>query len=137
MNRTDLQGLAERRLRESQLLYDHEEYAGAYYLAGYAVECALKAAVAKRTRKHDFPDKKLVIDSYTHDLHKLARAAGLRGAIDAEIRRALEFELNWTLVLQWSEASRYQSRAEPEAKGLIEAISDPKHGVLQWLRPHW
>jgi HEPN domain-containing protein len=26
-------------------------YAGAYYLAGYAVECALKACIAKKTAR--------------------------------------------------------------------------------------
>jgi hypothetical protein len=30
---------------------------GAYYLAGYTVDCAIKASVAKRTQEHDFPEK--------------------------------------------------------------------------------
>lgn len=37
---------------------------GAYYLAGYAVECALKSCIARRTQEHDFPDKKLANDSH-------------------------------------------------------------------------
>jgi len=31
---------------------------GAYYLAGYAVECALKACIAKGTQRFEFPDKR-------------------------------------------------------------------------------
>jgi hypothetical protein len=30
---------------------------GAYYLAEYAIECAFKACIAKRTQQHDFPEK--------------------------------------------------------------------------------
>jgi HEPN domain-containing protein len=68
MNRTDLQEIAEIRLRESKALLAAGLFDGTYYLAGYAVECALKACIAKRTQEHDFPDKKLVNDSHTHDL---------------------------------------------------------------------
>ena len=44
---------------------------GAYYLAGYAIECALKACIAKATRRYDFPDRKKVDASHTHDLREL------------------------------------------------------------------
>lgn len=40
MNRSDFQQLPEIRLRESQALLDASCFDGAYYLAGYAVECA-------------------------------------------------------------------------------------------------
>jgi len=70
MNRNDFQRLAELRLKEARVLLAAELPDGAYYLSGYAVECALKACIAKRTREHDFPEKKLVIDSHTHDLGK-------------------------------------------------------------------
>jgi hypothetical protein len=43
MNRSDLQQLTEMRIRESGILLTGAESSGAYYLAGYAVECALKA----------------------------------------------------------------------------------------------
>jgi len=44
---------------------------GAYYLAGYAVECALKACIAKKTQRHEFPDKRRVDASHTHNLIQL------------------------------------------------------------------
>ncbi|HEX7677842.1 MAG TPA: HEPN domain-containing protein, partial [Thermoanaerobaculia bacterium] len=66
MNRQDLQWLARTRLSEARVLLAAKKYDGAYYLAGYAVECALKACVAKKVRKFDFPDKKLALDSYSH-----------------------------------------------------------------------
>src|ERR1019366_8510670 len=49
MNRSDLHQLTEARVRESQALLAAGEAAGAYYVAGYAVDCALKACIAKQT----------------------------------------------------------------------------------------
>jgi len=59
MNRQDLQQLAEDRLLDAQALLDAGRWSAAYYPAGHAVECALEARVAKRTREHDFPDLEL------------------------------------------------------------------------------
>jgi HEPN domain-containing protein len=69
MNRIDFQKVAETRLQESKALLAAGFPEGAYYLAGYAVECALKACIAKRTREHDFPEKESK-DFYIHDLDK-------------------------------------------------------------------
>jgi HEPN domain-containing protein len=77
MNRTDLQDVAMRRLRAAESLLNDQHWDSAYYLAGYAVECGLKACIAKQFREHDFPDKKTVNESYTHDLTKLVNLAGL------------------------------------------------------------
>jgi HEPN domain-containing protein len=57
MNRTDLQNLAEERLGDGELLLASGRYGAAYYLVGYAVECGLKACIAKLTRAEDFYDK--------------------------------------------------------------------------------
>ena len=78
MNRNDLQNLSRLRVRESRVLLDNRCFAGAYYLLGYAVECALKACIAKQVKQHDFPDRKLINDSYTHDLEKLLNLSGLK-----------------------------------------------------------
>jgi HEPN domain-containing protein len=45
MNRTDLQILAEDRLKDAEVLLANGRFGAAYYLAGYAVECGLKACV--------------------------------------------------------------------------------------------
>jgi hypothetical protein len=60
VNRKDLQILAQTGLTESKALLRAGLPDGAYYLAGYSVECALKACIAKHTRRHDFPDKNTV-----------------------------------------------------------------------------
>ena len=71
MNRTDFQRLADMRIDEAKILLDQGKWAGAYYLAGYAVECALKACIAKLTSAEDFPDKEFAAKCFTHNLDKL------------------------------------------------------------------
>lgn len=61
MNRADLQVLARLRLAEAKVLFDNRRYEGAYYLLGYAIECALKAYIAKQTKRYDFPEKNLLM----------------------------------------------------------------------------
>src|SRR5439155_18484686 len=64
MNRADFHKLTEIRMREAKVLLARKCYEGAYYLAGYAVECALKACIAKRTQAHDFPPKPDLVRSF-------------------------------------------------------------------------
>ncbi len=59
MNRSDLQRLALVRLDEAKALLDAGYWDGAYYLAGYVVECALKARIARQVQRYDFPDSNL------------------------------------------------------------------------------
>lgn len=49
VDRQDLQELSRVRLKEATALLKLGLFDGAYYLAGYAVECALKACIAKAT----------------------------------------------------------------------------------------
>ncbi len=137
MNRNDLKLLAVTRLREAKVLLANGEYSGAYYLAGYVVECALKACIAKRTKRHDFPAKKTVNDSWTHDLVQLVGPAGLVISLAAEIKADQVFSRNWANVIRWKEDSRYVINDKREAVDLITAISDRRHGVLRWLKRHW
>lgn len=53
MNRAELRNLAKLRLAEAQTLLAAARWSGAYYLSGYSVECALKACIAKNTRRSD------------------------------------------------------------------------------------
>ena len=90
MTRKDLQKLLSIRLGEAKLLLAANAPDGAYYLAGYAIECALKACVAKTTKRHDFPDKQRASDSYTHNAKRLVVVAGLESALECDNRDAME-----------------------------------------------
>jgi len=137
VNRIDLQQLAEARLREAAALLNAGEWSGTYYLAGYAVECGLKACIAKLTGLHDFPDKSRVLKSYSHKLVELVDVADLEPRLDAEILKNPVFRTNWTIVRRWNETARYAQWTEPEARQLFDAINHPTDGVLSWVKSHW
>lgn len=84
---------------------DHGFEQHAHYLLRYAVECALKACVTKQIKEHDFPDKQLVLDSYTHNLEQLIRISGVKTQFDERIKANKSFEVNWTTVKDWTEAA--------------------------------
>ena len=122
MNRLQLQQLSELRLREAQALFAAGLPDGAYYLAGYAVECALKACIAKRTQEHDFPDKKLVSESHTHNLIELMRIAQLTSDLKSTMESNLGLADDWIALQNWSETSRYKRWKPWEAQSLLEAV---------------
>ncbi len=138
MNRADLQALAEMRIADAKALLDTGRFAGAYYLAGYALECAIKAFVAKQTNQFDFPDKTLVEKVYKHDPEALIRGAGLEQTLTDEMDKDGQFAVNWAEAKTWSEKSRYSPTVDKQkAQDLIAALSDGSHGVLQWLKRFW
>jgi HEPN domain-containing protein len=136
LKRRDFQELARIRLKEARLLLGAGCWEGAYYLGGYAVECLLKACIARKTERHDFPDKDRTNQSYTHDLEKLLHLAGLGGALKEAERRDPQLELGWQIVGEWSEKSRYEKRSQAEAEALLAAIQRGKTGVYPWLKKH-
>ena len=137
MNRTEFQQLSDLRLNESKALLAAGFADGAYYLAGYAVECALKACIAKRTHEHDFPEKGSQ-KYYSHDLDDLVGFAQLQVELDQFLQADPAMKTNWTVVQNWSEESRYEAnRTRQEATDLLSAIEDQTGGVLPWLRQRW
>ena len=137
MNRHDFRRLALLRLKEARSLLKGGHYSGAYYVGGYVVECALKACIARLTKRHDFPDKKTVNDSYTHSLTKLVETAGLRRQLDSECKNDPQFDSSWATVQGWSEESRYGHADQVKAEAFLRSITDSRHGVLRWLRRYW
>lgn len=137
MNRRLLQKLSILRINEAQTLFTNRNYSGAYYLAGYAIECALKACIARKTKVHEFPDKSFAVKCYTHDLGNLVRLADLELHRASLAKQNPSFELNWTTVKDWAETSRYSLVNKIKAQELISSITEPANGVLQWLQHHW
>jgi HEPN domain-containing protein len=128
--------LAKLRLREAKSLLRSNHPDGAYYLAGYAVECALKACIAKKTARYDFPEKDTVQASYSHELMKLLIPAGLHLDHQAVMREP-DFAQNWKIVSEWKAESRYANHSRQKAEDLLTAITDRKAGVLRWIIRHW
>lgn len=138
LTRSDFQRLADVRVREAQALLTAGEYSGAYYLAGYAVECALKACICRQYPGETFPSKARARgDVYIHNLALLIHEAELTATHRAEEDADSAFADAWNVALGWSEQSRYAFFQEQDASGLYAAVTDSEHGVLQWLRRHW
>lgn len=139
MNKADLEQLADLRLAEAVALLGLTPPMpdAAYYLAGYSVECALKACIAKLTAQHDFPDKTFATKCFTHKAKDLVPLANLEGVRTAAMAADTVLAGNWLIVKDWSEDSRYQRWTVTQATALVDAIRDPKHGVLQWVKGHW
>ena len=137
MNRSDLQRLSNARLREARILFRAGEHGGAYYLAGYAVECALKACIAKRTQRFDFPDKSRVMQSYTHNLRELFKLAELNDHLETAKKESRNFAAGWDEICKWTEESRYSARTRNDAEAILDAIAGRKDGVLQWIKHYW
>ena len=110
--------------------------AGAYYLTGLAVECAVKACIAKNTVRHNFPPSpNAVKDIYTHDLVKLVGAAKLQATLDADMRLNNSLNQNWAVVKDWNINSRYLTKGL-NARDLYRAVAG-RNGVMGWLRRRW
>jgi len=137
MNRTQFQQLAETRVREAEVLIAAGQWSGAYYLAGYAVECGLKACIAKLTNQHDYPNKELAVQCYTHKLEVLVKLAGLKLQLDADASSNSTLGANWLAVKDWDEKARYEQWAEPDARTLVSAVADANNGVLPWITGRW
>lgn len=137
MNRRDLQSLANLRIREAEALFRSRHFSGAYYLAGYALECGLKACIAKQFKRYDFPEKKSVNDAHTHDLKKLVGIARLEDARLLRVAEDESFRRNWDFATEWSETSRYRTTSRAESRALLDAIMEGEHGVLPWIKAFW
>jgi len=109
MDRAQLQQLAELRVQDAEALLTVSRWDAAYYLLGYAIECALKACVAKQFRLHEVPDKELVNSFYTHSFDRLLAISGVKSNL--EIRRKVD--------------TRY------------EAVTNSATGILPWLKTQW
>lgn len=137
MNRAELQWLAKERISDAKVLLAARHWSAAHYLAGYAVECALKACIAKRMKSEEFPDKKFAEKCWTHNLSQLLDPAGLKADLDAAMQADPDLAENWDTVKEWNESSRYTRMTKADAEDLYGAITDKKHGVLSWLKRRW
>ena len=139
MNSSDFQKLSIIRLEEARSLLRNKHYAGAYYLAGYVIECALKACIAARTKATDFPPKPdTVRDYYRHNLVGLLRAAELKEKLEAKCKASKKFESNWDAVIDWTEQTRYETNIDSQtARMMLRAVGDSRNGVLKWMKSYW
>lgn len=135
--RDELQRLALDKLADAGLLQEHGRSANAYYLAGYAVEFALKACIARRFEANSFPDRKFVSGIFSHRLDDLIGPADLAGELARRRDSEPEFDRRWTVARDWDVESRYAAPTASQAAAMLDAVGDPEFGVLPWIRRYW
>jgi hypothetical protein len=79
VNRQDWQQIAEEKLLAAGALLGASQWAAAYYLAGYSVECGLKSCILNRLASSPeliFEKKTFSEKCWTHDIVALVELAG-------------------------------------------------------------
>jgi HEPN domain-containing protein len=140
MTRVEWQQLAERWLIDAKSLLDDHRWSAAYYAAGYAVECGLKACIVARvatTPEVIFADRKFSEKCWTHTFEELVKLADLVAPRAADVAANPALRANWLIVNDWSETSRYDTTSHWDAKKLYSAITDKVNGVMLWIRVRW
>jgi HEPN domain-containing protein len=132
--KSDFERLVQTRIREARLLLAGGEFDGCYYLTGYAVEAALKACIAKATRRFEFPDRGRANRVFTHDLGRLLEEARLAAAMRAE---TVVLRGKWAIVLRWTVDVRYAAGTSHDVAAELLTAAAGRGGVIPWLKGHW
>lgn len=127
--------LAADRVREARLLLKHEQFTGAAYIAGYAVELLLKAIIAVRANAGFWPLEQLVSEYRTHDFDILLKQAGLARQMRAVAGKNPELSSNWQVARIWETNFRYRRLQRQLASDIVSAVTDERDGIAAWLRP--
>lgn len=113
------------RLADARALFRSGRWTGAIYMAGYVVECLLKAAVLSRCGLKSLPG-----EFWHHDLEGLAGEAGLVRALRDPGGRGARDALA-LISRAWSVRMRYEGSAgtRERSRNLLESVE----GLRTWL----
>jgi hypothetical protein len=144
LNQAELRQLSQERVKDAKILLDGGRWEFAFYVAGYAVECALKSCVLARMIHTGWVfdnDVKKIDECRTHEFMSLVTIAGMRDELNTRLRLSVTagdaFVANWDVAKSWSVSTRYESKSEAQARELYSAITDEPDGVLIWIRSFW
>ncbi|MCU0431944.1 MAG: HEPN domain-containing protein [Bacteroidia bacterium] len=145
---SEIRLLARQRLSEANVLCKNGHYDGAFYLAGYSVELALKAKICELFGVPNLFDESLSPNNSikgireirrfakTHDLYVLLISSGLLNKFENEIARNYSLsKCNSLLFGNWTENVRYKPCSHitlSDVEDLITLLSDSE-GFLKWI----
>lgn len=133
----EITDLADKRLKEAELLHANGMEEGALYLAGYVVELMLKARICKNLDIENFyirPIKTGKQAFFTHDLEQLLTLSGLRTMFDQEILANTTLANAWLIICTWDEERRYVSVVTQT--NITTFLSSLKI-FLAWFQKNW
>lgn len=144
-----LQQLTQQRLDEADDLLGINRVDAAFYLAGYAIEMALKAAICKTLDQPDFykPDRtlkgsrlvqdKVLREFKTHNYNDLLVLSGLSNKLDDAMAVDPQIETAWRFIQQtkWSENDRYVIGrvTASEATTFLWTVKT----ITTWISTYW
>jgi hypothetical protein len=116
-----MRAIARARVRDAQALLSARRFDGAYYLAGYAIELALKARICRTLRWAGFPETSKEFTGLqslrTHDLEILLRFSGVEAPIQATRKK------EWSVVVKWNPEKRYQPMGQSAAQEATDMVT--------------
>lgn len=143
-----IRAIATLRLAEARTLANNGQPEGAFYLAGYAVELALKARITERLEMPWLFDESSTAsaDQFTglgelrkllksHNILLLLAVAGLKPAYDRRKTQDKSFVKYKSLLEGWNEGIRYQlpgTKSVGDAQSFLTFLTGP-NGFLQWI----
>ena len=140
ISKKDLRKLINQKVKDAEALLAERRYATAVYIAGYAIELALKLKICRIFKfSQGFPENRLefaiyqsslqnqhllvgaitqIKDIRNHDLNKLLFYSGV------EYRIKLNYLTEWSIVAKWNPEIRYkiQKTLKNEASSNISAV---------------
>lgn len=134
ISREALERVRDARLAEASVLLAAHQFAGAVYLAGYAVECQLKVAICARLDWESLRGTFKI-----HDLPTLLLYTGLEKELQANAPVWRSFN---TIAALWNDKDgsptiRYQGAGsidEETATKFMDCIQSKTKGVIPWLQ---
>ena len=133
------------RVADADALLQAGRWQAAYYLAGYAIETALKVRILQRLQSEPTvileEGDRYVREVRSHNLLELLKRAGLakQDASDGWIPDCADpmVIIQWKTARQWTEASRYERNVtERDARTLCTAILGSAE-LLTWITSQW
>jgi HEPN domain-containing protein len=121
--RTVYEETSRRMLRDARFLLRHKRWHSAVYLAGYTVECRLKAAICQFLNQRTLPT-----EFRTHNLWTLLMGAGLDGDLVANPQMRSYFSY---MESQWDVEIRYAGKTY--GRNDAEKFLDSVGRFVKWL----
>ena len=121
--RTVYEQTSRRMLNDARFLLKHGRWHSGVYLAGYAVECRLKAAVCQFISEEILPS-----ELQTHDLWTLLVSAGLGETLQSNQQMKSYFDFIESV---WDVEIRYA--AKPYRRNDAEKFLDAVGRFVKWL----
>ncbi|MBM3237734.1 HEPN domain-containing protein [Candidatus Poribacteria bacterium] len=123
--------ISRRMLTDARFLLKNGRWHGAVYLAGYAVECKLKAAVCRYLGVEVLPES-----FRTHDIQSLIRSAGLAEAVDSDKVIQVRFrriDSMWRTEIRYAGNPPLPLQGGDYGKQEAENFLDTVRRIVQWL----